>query len=329
MIVSRRRSLAPMRRFLVVSLVLALLAPAGAAVSQTPPAPAEGINVVPASDSPRRSESGTLVEAGTVTPGEPVTDAVVVRSSFDEPREVLLYAADSLPAAGGGFGFSARGDKQEQVGRWLRLAQNRVTVPAGDEVRVAYTLTVPPGTQGGEYVGGIVAELAPGAGVQANTRFAMAVYLRVPGGSPGATPGRGSAGGGVVVEAVDPRFEGGRACPVVRYRNDSQDIVDPTARVTVEGVVGGSSYTQDRVGALLPGTAADVQLPCIERAVGPGRIVVELTSPRGGGSASVASTWAPWPFVLALLLLLLLTGALVTTFLRGLLRSRRGKSPAR
>lgn len=327
----RRRTLRPMRRLLVLPLVVALLIPGGGALAQTPPAPAQGINVVPAPESPRRSEAGTLVEAGTVTPEEPVTDAVLVRSSFDEPREVLLYAADAQPAAGGGFGFSAREEKQEQVGQWLRLAQNRITVPADGEVRVSYTLTVPPGTQGGEYVGGIVAEpveAAAGSGVQTRTRFAMAVYLRVPGGSADATPGRGSPGGKLVVEAVEPGFDGNGACPRVRYRNDSQDVVDPVARVTVDGLLGDSSYTEERVGAVLPDSSAEVQLPCIDRPVGPGRIVVELTSPRGGGRESATYTWAPWPFVLALLLLLLLIGALVTTFLRGFWRDRRAKGPA-
>lgn len=313
-------------------LVLAALVAVGAAAvptvqAQTPPAAAEGVNVMPDPASARKSQAGTIAELGTVVLGEPVVDAVVVRSSFDEPREVLLYAADAQPAVGGGFGFSERGAAQEQVGAWLRLEQERTTVPAGGTVRVPYTVTVPSGTEGGEYVGAVVAEpvaQAGGSGVQSRTRFAMAVYLRVPGGPASATPGRGRPDGRIVLEALVPGFEGSRACPVVRYRNDSQDVVDPAATVRTEGAVGGSSYRQERVGALLPGSSAEVALRCLQRPVGPGSLSVVLSSPRGGGAETARYTWLPWPIVLALLLLLLLVAALLRTVARGL---RTGRKP--
>lgn len=315
-----------MRRLLVlVAFVGVLTGTTAGAGTTAPPEPAQGINVVPDPASTRKSQAGTLAELGTVQPGQPVQDGVLVRSSFDEPREVLLYAADAQPAVGGGFGFSAREDEQEQVGRWLRLAQDRVTVPADGQVLVPYTLTVPPGTEGGEYVGAVVAEPvdeAAGGGVQTRTRFAMAVYLRVPGGTSGSTPGRGRPDGTIVLEAVEPGFDGNQACPVVRYRNDSQDVVDPIATVTTKGLVGGTSYRQERVGALLPEASAEVALPCVERPLGPGKLEVELTSPKGGGSESADYTWLPWPFLLSLLLLLLLIGALVTTFLKGIQKRR-------
>ena len=307
-------------------LVTTLTGPATAQTPSPPPPPAQGFNVTPDPDSTRKSPAGTIAELGTVTPGVPLSDAVLVRSSFEEPREVLLYAADAEPAIGGGFGFSSRTDEQREVGSWLRLASPRLTVPAGGAVEVAYTLTVPAGVEGGEYVGAVVAEAVEtgsgAGGLSSSTRFAMAVYLRVPGGSAGATPGRGSPDGKLVIEAMDPRFDGRRSCPVVSYRNDSQDIIDPVATVTTDGLIGGTSYRKERVGALLPGSRADVTLPCVERPVGIGRIDVELTSPKGGGRDAATYTWLPWPFVLSLLLLLILLGALLTTLLRGLLRRR-------
>lgn len=318
-----RRTLRAMPRLLVLAVLAGVLT--SPALAQTPPPAAQGVNVAPDPASTRKSSAGTLAELGTVTPGRAVTDAVVVRSSFADAREVLLYPADAQPAVGGGFGFLGRDDPQQQVGSWLRLAQGRVTVPAGGTVRVPYTLTIPPGTEGGEYVGAVVAEpveQGAGAGVQSRTRFAMAVYLRVPGGPSGATPGRGDPAGRVVVDSVEQRFDGKQACPVVRYRNDSQDVVDPVATVRTEGVVGGTSYRKERVGALLPDSSAEVALPCLDRPLGPGRVEVELTSPKGGGTEVDRYTWLPWPLLLSLLMLLLLAAALVTTFIRGLLRKK-------
>lgn len=310
-----------MRRLLALALSLAALTSTAVSAAPSPPAvPAQGINVKPDPSSTRKSAAGTLAELGTVQPGRPLRDAVLVRSSFDEPREVLLYAADALPAAGGGFGFRTQAEPQQQLGQWLRLEQTRLTVPANGQVRVSYTLTVAAGTAGGEYVGAVVAEpvdQAASSGVQATTRFAMAVYLRVPGGASGSTPGRGRPDGQIVVESVTPGFAGDRACPVIRYRNDSQDVIDPVVTVSTEGLLGGSSYRQERVGALLPDTRAEVALPCVDRPLGPGRLVVDLHSARGGDVQRAPYTWLPWPLLLSLLLLLLLVGALLTTLVRG------------
>jgi hypothetical protein len=322
-----------MRRLLGLVATISVLAggPALATATPTPlPAPAQGINVTPDPDSTRKSDAGTIAELGTVQPGQPVREAVLVRSSFDEPREVLLYAADALPAAGGGFGFRTRDETQQQVGRWLQLEQSRVTVPPDGAVRVPYSLTVPSGTAGGEYVGAVVAEpveAGAGGGVRSRTRFAMAVYLEVPGGAPGSTPGRGRPNGTLVLIALDPRYQDGQACPLVRYRNDSRQIVDPVATVSTDGALGGTTYRHERVGALLPDTSAEVQLPCLRRPVGPGHLAVVLSSPQGDGRALSGYTWLPWPFVLSALLLLLLAGALSATGLREMRRRRRLGQP--
>lgn len=319
-------SLRPMRRLLAFVALAALAAGTGAHAASAPPDPGRGINVSPDPASARKSKAGTIAELGTVQPGTPLRDGVLVRSSLDQPTDVLLYAADAQPAVGGGFGFSARTDPQNQVGKWLRLQQDRVTVRPDGRVVVPYTLTVPPGTPGGEYVGAVVAEPVQegsGAGVQARTRFAMAVYLRVPGGAAGSTPGRGRIDGTVVLEALDPRFEGNRACPVVRYRNDSQDVIDPVVTVTTTGALGGSTYRRERLGALLPDTSAEVALPCVDRPLGQGRLQVELSSPKGGGAEATPYTWLPWPFFVSLLLLLLLVAALLTTFFRGMLGGKK------
>ncbi len=320
-------SYAPAVRRLVVPLLLVLLLATPGASAQQPPVPSgQGVNVVPSPDSRYRGANGTVAELGQVAPDQPVRDAVLVRSSFDEDREVLLYGADAVPARGGGFGFDARTDSREQVGAWLSVAES-VVVPARGEVRVEYTVAVPAGTPGGEYVGGLVAEpvgQAAGSGVQTVTRFAMALYLRVPGGSAGETPGRGSPDGRFVFERLELRRQGDLVCPVTSYRNDSQDILDPTASVRVEGVLGrGGSYEQ-RGGAVLPGSAATVELPCVGRPLGPrGRVEVTLSTPRGTERLTADAAWLPWPFVVACLSLLLLLVALLLLLLRGARRRRR------
>lgn len=316
-----------MRRALVLALLAGLgLSPLAAAAPSPSPspsvlAPARGISVTPDPASPRRSKSGSFLELGTVSRGVRVADVVVVRSTFDSPRDVALYAADASPAVGGGFGFSGRSDRMTQVGAWLRVERSMVRVPPQGQVRVPVTLRVPPEVQGGEYVGAVIAEpvdQGPSTGVQTRTRFAMAVYLRVPGGPVGATPGRGRPDGTLQLLGVDPRFDGSRACPVVRLRNDSQDIVDPQVSVRAEGLLGsGSSYRRTRTAAVLPGSTAAVPLPCLRRPLGPGSIDIRIRSPRGDGYRAVDFIWLPASLVFASLLLLLLLAGLGVAVLRG------------
>ncbi|GAC1611468.1 MAG: hypothetical protein NVS3B26_24640 [Mycobacteriales bacterium] len=308
----------------ISGLSLAPTAMAASSPNPTPSAP-QGVSVTPATDSPHRSKSGSFLELGTVVLGQPVHDVVLVRSTFDRPQQVSLYGADAQPAVGGGFGFAASSDKETQVGAWLRLTPTSVSVPAHGQVRVLATVTVPQGTSGGEYVGGVVAEpveQGPVSAIQTRFRFAMAVYLRVPGAASGATPGRGTPGGRLHVLGVLPDVHGALACPKVQYRNDSQDIIDPQVAVRTEGLFG-SSYSRSRTGALLPGSSATVPLPCLKRPLGPGRLQVTLRSPRGNGSVAVDFTWWPTALVVGLLLLLLLIVAVLVTLLRG--RRRRGR----
>jgi hypothetical protein len=319
-----------MRRVVTLLLLAGLAAPAAALAAPTPTPtptalqPAQGVNVQPDAKSPHRSKSGTFLELGTVAPGVAMTDTVIIRSTFDVPTAVDLYPADAKPAVGGGFGFGARGDTSSQVGAWLKLSTSRVTVPGHGQAALRTTVTVPRGTEGGEYVGAVVAEAVnqgKGGAVQTRTRFAMAVYLTVPGGVTGSTPGRGRPDGTLVVLGVEPRFAGNRSCPVVRMRNDSQAIVDPHVTVRTKGWLGsGTSYSRSRSGALLPGVTAEVPLPCIKRPIGPGSLRVDLSSPKGDGNKAIDYLWVPTSLLVALLFLLLMIGALLTTFVRGLRR---------
>ena len=319
-----------MRRVLALVVAAALLVPGAAAAVTTPtpsPSPLEavqGVSLTPDPRSPHRNRSGTFLELGTVTFGRPLVDSLILRSTFDVPTDVDVYPADAQPAVGGGFGFGARTDSPKQVGAWTKLSAKRVRVPARGQVTLRSTVTVPRGVQGGEYVGAVIAESVDqgqGGAVQTRTRFAMAIYLTVPGGTAGSTPGRGKPDGTLVVLGVDPRYKGNLACPVLRVRNDSQAIVDPKAELRTKGWFGsGTSLSQSRTAALLPGVTAEVPLRCLNRPMGPGSLRVTVSSPKGDDNKAIDYLWLPASLLVALLFLLLLIGALLTTFIRGLRR---------
>jgi hypothetical protein len=314
---------------MVAVLAVAIAVPATAATPgptpSTQPGP-PGVSASPAANSPYRSKSGTLLELGEVRPGQEIHDHVVLRNIAQVPQAVFVYAADAIPANGGGFAFTARGAAVSQVGRWTSLGKAELTVPAASTVAVPLLLRLPQQVQGGEYVGGIVVEPADrsaSGGLQAKTRFAMAVYLTVPGGARGATPGRGRPDGRLHVVGTKVVKSGGQLCPSVSYRNDSQFVLDPTLSVDVRGPFGRHHYSERRAGAVLPDGTVTRRLPCVSRPIGPSRLRLRLASPHGTDAHDFRSTWVPLQLLIALLLLLILIGALVTTGLRGGLKRRR------
>lgn len=292
------------------------------------------MSVVPVASSPHLSGKGQRLDFGQVKPGATVRDTVVVRNIGDQPAKVRLYAADASTARGGGLAFGLRSDPAIAVGRWMRLGSSELTVPPRGSVPVGLSLTLPSVVQGGEYAGGVVAEQvsAPSTagGVTQVYRFAMAVYVTVPGGAPGATPGRGSPDG--TVELVDVTFpqRDGEVCPELTYRNSSQAIVNPDAGVDVDGrwLGGGDRRDYPAIGAVLPEGEVTTSLPCQEIPVTGARIVVRISGPHVDPDQDERAADLPGkPFALTLALLLLLL--LIAVIAWWVIRERRRRSAGR
>lgn len=296
---------------------LAVLAPTASA-DQT------GVSVTPVPGDRFASKSGTHLELGVVQPEAPLDDRVRILNVGSDPVTIDVYPADAIPAFNGGFGFTAEGQPTHDVGSWIRMAANRLQLPGHSSTVVPFRLVVPAGAGGGEHVGGIVAEpvTSSGGGVQTKTRFAMGVYLTVPGTptsspvpgqSPGHSPG-GPNGGGttpttVTVTKLTLHPNGRTVCPRVQYANPTGAVIDPRARLTVDSPLGlGTRHlTIDRLGALLPGASATVTLPCI-RGLPPGPDTVKLTlsSPQGTSTTTQDVFVDGWPLFFALLFLVVL-----------------------
>jgi hypothetical protein len=307
----RRRAL-PLLGLLAVATSVA--APVARAADDQQPR----ISVTPVPGDPFASKSGTHLELGLVNPGVALVDRVRVLNVGAGAATIDIYAADAVPALNGGFGFSAEGQPTHEVGAWIHLAATRLQLPGHSSTVVPFRLVVPAGTGGGEHVGGIVAEPVTGgnSGVQTKTRFAMGVYLSVPGtpttgpsspSSPGPNGGRPPTT--VTVTKLSVNHNGRDVCPRVRYTNQTGDVIDPSARLTVRSSLGlGARHLDiDRLGAVLPGATATVTLPCVHGVPpGPDSVRLTLTSPKGTTTTTTDVFVEGWPLFLALLFLLLL-----------------------
>jgi hypothetical protein len=314
----------------VAGLLMASAAVAAAAPSPSPtPARGSTVALVPIASSPHLTGSGQALDFGRVRPGATVRDTLLVRNVGSTPTTVVVYPADAYSAAGGGLGFGLRTDPRTQMGAWIKLARSTVTVPGGGFVPLAFTVTLPKVVQGGGYAGGVVAEQstppAAAGGLTQVYRFAVPIYLEVPGGVPGATPGRGRPGG--MVEVVDVTFpvRGGKVCPTVSYRNNSQQIANPDATVRIKPRWVGSAKTHvyKGIGTILPDAGVTTSLPCQTLPATGGHVDVSLSGPHVNADHAQRGTdieRSLWPVLIALLLLVLLLALLLWFLLR-----RRGR----
>ncbi|MDP9797239.1 hypothetical protein J2S43_005751 [Catenuloplanes nepalensis] len=116
-------------------------------------------------------------------PGRELRDSVVVTNFSGAQVTFKLYANDAVNTPTGGFDLLAGDKKPTDVGAWIRLAEDSVTIPAGGSATVPFTLTVPANGTPGDHTGGIVAALVPAGNgpVTVENRVGTRVYLRVHG----------------------------------------------------------------------------------------------------------------------------------------------------
>ncbi|MFI6061934.1 hypothetical protein [Streptomyces sp. NPDC051286] len=106
-------------------------------------------------------------------PGTVLQDRLSVTNPGTAPVTVRLRGADAYNAEGGDV--AVRGTKVSTgTGAWLRLAADRVTVPARTRAEVPFSVTVPAGASPGDHPGAIVAE-------SSGRSVAVRVHLRVSG----------------------------------------------------------------------------------------------------------------------------------------------------
>ena len=269
-----------------------------------------GVSVTPVANDKYASASGTHLEMGSLTPGTVIHDRVRILNIGPDRLPVDLYGADAIPALNGGFGFSAENEPTKDVGAWIHLAARHLDLPGNSTTTVSFTIEVPKGVPGGEHVGAIVAEPTSASGksgVQTKTRFAMAVYMRLPGAPAVQPPAHPQTV--VTVTKLHTTTKGRDVCPVLTYRNDTPDVIDPSVKMELKSSIGLGTKraTIPHLGGILPGAHATTHLPCFAGAApGPSKVTLTVTSPRGVRSIEQEIGVYPWPLFLALLLLLIL-----------------------
>lgn len=86
---------------------------------------------------------GPLYQGKSTEPGSIYRGTIAIRNSGKTPVETKLYRTDYTFAADGSNHYGAPGQLPRSNGRWLRVSQEQLTIPAEGVASVQYEVTVP------------------------------------------------------------------------------------------------------------------------------------------------------------------------------------------
>jgi hypothetical protein len=151
---------------------------------------------------PQIVESWALAPAGSDDPSQPgnrpylsytaaagtsVTDGVTIYNYGNVPQTFRLYAADAFNTEDGGFDVLAGDQTSKDVGAWVKIPQENLTLPPGQQATVPITIDIPADASPGDHVAAILASSrAEGTGpdgkaIALDRRTGTRLYLRVAG----------------------------------------------------------------------------------------------------------------------------------------------------
>ncbi|MFL6024654.1 MAG: WxL protein peptidoglycan domain-containing protein [Marmoricola sp.] len=199
--------------------------------------------------------SGRPSFAYTVKPGEQLTDGIDINNTGPRAITLKLYAADGFTTGSGGFDILTPEKKSKGIGAWVKPAVARVSIPAGKQVQVPFTMTVPENATPGDHLGGIVSVLdqkdPSGSGTVIHRRVGLRIETRV----------SGEVRSTLAVENLKLDFDGsnplgtGHATLSYTVHNTGNTVLGGLQKATIAGGLGLSSKTVDlaRLPNLLPG----------------------------------------------------------------------------
>ncbi|WP_448059557.1 WxL protein peptidoglycan domain-containing protein [Cellulomonas hominis] len=263
-------------------------------------------------------------------PGEVLTDGFAITNYGDETLVLRVYAADAFTTSSGQLDLLPAGEASTDLGRWVALGQDEVTVAPGAVVEVPFTVTVPADARPGDHTGGIVTSFVTtqaGTTVSLDRRLGSRMHLRVSG---ELTPALTVSEPVVTYHQSANPF--GASTATVRYTvtNTGNARLTATEQVTVSGVGGVATATapDGTLPELLPGGSLDREVQVagvwpLVRAAAEVTLLPEAVGIGGGTVAPVAAAGSVWAVPWALLAVVALV-VVASVWGPGLVARRRG-----
>ena len=123
----------------------------------------------------------------TLKPGETGENGVRIDNNQKDERTVVIRVVDSIASNDGSFACRQDAEKKVGVSTWVKLEASQVTIPAGENKIVDFTVSVPKGASPGEHDACVTLQdtqnfaATKGAGIQLGFRIAIRLAVQVPG----------------------------------------------------------------------------------------------------------------------------------------------------
>jgi len=242
-----------------------------------------------------------------VDPGQTVTDQVTVANRTGQDMTFFVYPADAYNTpAGGAFATKLPNQKQTEVGAWVQLPLQILTVPGGQQATFPFTFQVPPNATPGDHAGAIIAQNTVPSQVQRGPvvvpvlrGVGTRIYTRVRG-----PLHRGLSVTNAATNASIGAFsfisDDARGSAHFRVRNSGNVSLNAVARVKAVDTFGHTikNYTPTRLGPLLPGANVTLTEPTIglPRA-GLVTYKINVTAPGARATGEARQFIIPWVLV--------------------------------
>jgi hypothetical protein len=152
------------------------------------PAFAANVGIKPTNPDPTNSRTQSIFIYQSAV-NTTLADSVSLTNNGALPESVIVYAVDSQISSGGAFACAQKVEVATDLGSWITLKQESVTIAAGATISVPFTISVPSTAATGEHDACLIVQSDPAksptaatnAGVSLSYRSGARVILTVPG----------------------------------------------------------------------------------------------------------------------------------------------------
>ena len=134
---------------------------------------------------PKGQDDGSRFEVE-AKPGEQVTATALITNFGAEPIELRTYVRDLLPSPNGGLTMQELGEEKFASAQWIEYPDEEFTLESQQSIERNLVITVPEGTDPGQYVSAVALETVKPIGDTSGSfeqffRKVVSIYVTVPG----------------------------------------------------------------------------------------------------------------------------------------------------
>lgn len=223
----------------------------------------------------------------TIQPGGSFHDYIRVGNPNSDVVDLDVSAVDGITATPSGAVYANRSDPVRKAGVWVTPDQSTLTLAAGAQAQVGFTVRVPADAVPGDHLAGVALENAhanAGSGnisISSVVRTVVGVLVEVPG------PAVFSLHVGAA--SIQPLTAEGLASVVVPLTDTGGRLGKPSLTVMLSGPNGYRRSITRHLDTLLPGDTIDYPFPWPDT-LGPGIYTIAVSAIGPGMSAPATST---------------------------------------